>query len=159
MYYKCEWCGVVDNDPPVIEDKEVGYSGLTCHRCGSDVHEAERCIECNDYFSTECDDDFFHTARDITGQGVGYCPTCLKALCDVKTGLEYIQHFARMDEFIDFCVEDQEIPFVRIMLRRAIEAATEDDELLAEKLWDYVCDDAGHFADYVYNKSKGGDNE
>lgn len=156
MYYKCDCCGAVDNDPRVVKDKEVGFSSIECG-CGGDMFEAHKCVECGEYFSTECDDDFFFAGRDITGQGVGYCPTCLKALCDVKTGLAYIHHFDLLDEFIDFCVEDHEMPFVRIMLKRAIESTTEDDTILAKKIWEYVCEDAEHFADYVYNKSKGGD--
>lgn len=156
MYYKCACCGVVGNEPRVVEDKEGGFSSIECG-CGGDMFEVHKCIECEEYFSMEYDDDFFYTARDITGQGVGYCPTCLKALCDVKTGLEYIRSFDLLDEFIDFCVEDHEMPFVRIMLKRAIESATEDDAILTEKLWEYICEEAEHFADYVYNKSKGGD--
>ena len=158
MYYKCEWCGEVDSSPYEFEDKEVGYRGLTCHRCGSDVHEADCCIECEEYFSKEIGDDFFYTARDITGQGVGYCATCLKALCDVKTGLEYFAKFDLSEGFVDtWLLEGQNLPYAKSVLMKVVDNATNDDESLQKEMWSFIAEDSGHFADYIYNKSKGGD--
>ena len=153
MYYKCEWCGKVDSSPCEVEDKEVGYRGLTCHKCGSDMIEADRCIECDEYFSKEIGDDFFHTA-----QGEGYCATCLKALCNVKIALEYFAKFELLEEFVDtWLLEGKDLPYAKNVLMKIVDNATDDDEALQEEMWSFIAEDASHFADYIYNKSKGGD--
>ena len=152
MTYKCEWCGRTEKNPCEYEERETGYRGLTCSRCGSDVHEAEMCIECDEYFSKECGDDFFRTA-----QGEGYCSTCLKALCNTKTGLEYLRHFNLTDEFVNYLVDFNEFPFVKRVLLNYINSIEDEHEAVKEKLWEYICDDLEHFANYIYNKQKGGE--
>lgn len=152
MCLKCEWCGTVDFNPIETEDRETGWRSVTCRRCGSDLVEAERCVECNDYFSEEIGDDFFHVA-----QGEGYCASCLKALCNTKTGLEYLRKFDLTDEFVDFLVDFHNLPFVKRVLLNFINSIDDEHEALTAKIWQYITDDMCHFADYIYNKSKGGD--
>lgn len=147
MMYKCKWCGAVDDEPNVIEEKETGWRGLTCRRCGSDMVEADRCVECDECFSEECGDDFFHTA-----QGEGYCATCLKALCNTKTGLEYLRHFNLEHEFVDFLVDFNDFPFVKRVLLHFLQNVKEENEPLNEKIWEYVEEDYDHFAKYIYSR-------
>lgn len=151
MYYKCEWCGEVDNDPKIVEDKETGWRGLTCYRCGSDMIEADRCIECEDYFSEKIGDDFFYIE-----QGEGYCATCLRALCNVKTALEYFAKYDLLEEFIDtWLLDGKDLPYAKSVLMKYVDNATDDDEALQEEMWSFIADDAFHFAEYLYRTRKG----
>lgn len=151
MYYKCEWCGEVDNDPKIVEDRETGWRGMTCHRCGSDMVEADRCIECEEYFSEKIGDDFFHTA-----QGEGYCATCLKALCNVKTALEYFAKFDLLEEFVDtWLLDGKDLPYAKSVLLKIVDNATDDDEALQDEMWSFIAEDASHFANYIYETRKG----
>lgn len=151
MYYKCEWCGEVDNDPKIVEDRETGWRGMTCRRCGSDVTEAETCVECEGYFAEDIGDNFFHTA-----QGEGFCGTCLKALCNVKTALEYFAKYNLLEEFVDtWLLDGKDLPYAKSVLLKVVDNATDDDEALQGEMWSFIEEDASHFADYVYEKRKG----
>lgn len=146
--YKCEWCGHADVEPNEFFEEDTGYRGLTCSRCGSDVWEAEECIECEEFFSKECGDDFFSLA-----QGKGLCLTCLNTLCNCENGLEYLKHYNLIDDFIKFLIDDNSFPFVERIVENFLESGKTEVESLSKQIWDYVqSGDVGHFAYYIYEK-------
>ena len=45
--YLCQYCGEVFDEPTVEEEKDVGYHGLSCPKCGEEMEVIDQLLEGN----------------------------------------------------------------------------------------------------------------
>lgn len=158
MYFKCEWCGSVAENPEYFYDKENGWGGYPCP-CGNTYEEAKyQCEFCGDYFTEEETNSEFISICD---GGKGFCLDCLKKSFTVEIGKKYIKKFeGGFDLFIIWILPVTYPEWIKRAVRQWLESDMSNDcESIKTELWEYVSSDIGHFAKYIYDEQKGGDNK
>lgn len=104
--YLCQYCGEVFDEPTVEEEKDVGYHGLSCPRCGEALGplselEARPCPLCsgwrwkNDAACGTCREDTQRRFRWLMKAGFG------------RTEMEVIDQMLEGNSLMDVIGEDK----------------------------------------------------